>query len=89
MHPLKAIYRDEVSAKAVSVYRYLLDRQGKHGFSFPTHKTIAADLKCSVATVKRAIDELVRKGYLEKTNRRRSNGSKTSNVYTCKTPKAL
>lgn len=40
--------------------------------------------KCSVSTVKRAIDELVRKGYVVKENRRRKNGSKTSNVYRCK-----
>ena len=28
-----------------------------------THKTIAADTKCSVSTVKRAIQELVKKGF--------------------------
>ena len=29
MRAFEMIYRDEVSAKAVSVFRYLLDRQGK------------------------------------------------------------
>ena len=38
----------------------------------------------SVSTVKRAIEELVQKGYIEKINQRRSNGSKTSNRYICK-----
>ena len=89
MIEFEMIYRDEVSAKAVSVYRYLLDRQGKHENCFPAHKTIARDNKCSVSTVKRAIDELVKKGYVEKRNRRRPNGSKTSNLYVCKTPKTL
>ena len=77
------IYRDEVSSKAVMIYRYLCDRQGKHENCFPSHRTIALDNKCSVSTVKRAIEELVRKGYVVKENRRRRNGSKTSNVYRC------
>ena len=84
MMEFEMIYRDEVSAKAVMIYRYLHDRQGKHENCFPSHRTIALDNKCSVSTVKRAIDELVRKGYLVKENRRRSNGSKTSNLYVCK-----
>ena len=78
------IYRDEVSSKAVTIYRYLHDRQGKHENCFPSHRTIALDNKCSVSTVKRAIDELVKKGYVVKENRRRKNGGKTSNVYICK-----
>ena len=84
MREFEMIYRDEVSSKAVMVYRYLHDRQGKHENCFPSHRTIAMDTKCSVSTVKRAIDELVKKGYVVKENRRRRNGSKTSNVYVCK-----
>ena len=84
MREFEMIYRDEVSSKAVTIYRYLHDRQGKHENCFPSHRTIALDNKCSVSTVKRAIDELVRKGYVVKENRRRRNGSKTSNVYVCK-----
>ena len=53
-------------------------------YLYPTHKTIAADTKCSVSTVKRAISELVKAGYIEKINRRRPNGAKTSNIYICK-----
>ena len=84
MREFEMIYRDEVSSKAVTIYRYLHDRQGKHENYFPSHRTIALDNKCSVSTVKRAIDELVKKGYVEKENRRRRNGSKTSNIYRCK-----
>ena len=86
MREFEMIYRDEVSSKAVTIYRYLHDRQGKHENCFPSHRTIALDNKCSVSTVKRAIDELVKKGYVVKENRRRRNGSKTSNVYWCKFP---
>ena len=86
MREFEMIYRDEVSSKAVTIYRYLHDRQGKHENCFPSHRTIALDNKCSVSTVKRAIDELVRKGYVVKENRRRKNGSKTSNIYRCKEP---
>ena len=84
MREFEMIYRDEVSSKAVTIYRYLYDRQGKHENCFPSHRTIALDNKCSVSTVKRAIEELVKKGYVVKENRRRKNGGKTSNVYRCK-----
>lgn len=86
MREFEMIYRDEVSSKAVTIYRYLRDRQGQHENCFPSHRTIALDNKCSVSTVKRAIDELVRKGYVVKENRRRKNGSKTSNNYRCREP---
>ena len=73
-----------MSSKAVMIYRYLHNRQGKYENCFHSHRTITLDNKCSVSTVKRAIEELVRKGYVVKENRRRKNGSKTSNVYICK-----
>ena len=86
MKAFEMIYMDEVSAKAVSVYRYLLDRQGKHDYCFVSHKRIASDLKIGVTTVKRALDELERKGYISIEQQRRANGSRCSNVYRCKSP---
>ena len=83
MREFEMIYRDEVSTKAVLIYRYLRDRQGRHKFCYVSHKKIAADNKCGVSTVKRAIDELVRKGYVEVIHRRRADGSKQSNLYVC------
>lgn len=83
MKEFDMIYHDDVSNKAVLVYRYLRDRQGKHENCYVSHKTIACDNKCSVSTVKRAINELVRKGYVTVTHRRRANGSKQSNLYAC------
>lgn len=84
MKDFETIYKDDVSSKAVLIYRYLRDRQGIHEYCFPAHKTIARDNKCSVSTVKRAIAELVNKEYIKKVNRRRSDGGKTSNAYICK-----
>ena len=84
MKELEMIFRDDVSFRAQCIYRYLRYRQGKNEYCYQSHKTIARDNKCSVSTVKRAIDELVKKGYIEKINQRRPNGSKTSNRYICK-----
>ena len=66
MKDFETIYRDDVSSKAVLIYRYLRDRQGIHEYCFPAHKTIARDNKCSVSTVKRAITEMVNKEYIKK-----------------------
>lgn len=86
MKAFEMIYLDEVSSKAVMIYRYLLDRQGNHEFCYVSHKRIARDNKCSVSTVKRALDELVRKGYVQIRKQRRSDGSQCSNVYVCMKP---
>ncbi|MBR4205664.1 MAG: helix-turn-helix domain-containing protein [Clostridia bacterium] len=86
MRAFEMIYRDEVSSKAVSVYRYLLDRQGKYEFCYVSHRRMAGDLKISVSTVKRALDELERKGYVGIEQQRRANGSRCCNIYRCKSP---
>jgi DNA-binding MarR family transcriptional regulator len=85
MRDFEMIYLDEVSSKAVLVYRYLRDRQGNNENCYVSHKRIAADNKCSVSTVKRAIKELVSKGYVTVTHRRRADGSKQSSLYKCRT----
>jgi len=43
--------------------------------------TIAAELHFSRATVKRALDDLCREGYVQKEHRWRENGSLSSNLY--------
>ena len=48
----------------------------------PVMGRIAADLQLSRSTVKRALADLEKQGYLEKTYRFRENGSYTSNLYT-------
>ncbi len=84
MREFEMIFHDDVSFRAQSIYRYLRYCQGKNESYYQPHKDIARENKCSISTVKRAIDELVRKGYVEIINRRRSNGSMTSNRYICK-----
>lgn len=76
------IYADtELPHRARAVYMYLKDRSDGQGKCWPGIKTIATDLGLSRSTVKRALNELVAKGYLLKEERHRPNGSCTSNLY--------
>lgn len=75
------IYSSDLEHRARSVYMYLKDRADSDGRCWPAIKTIAADLGLSRSTVKRALDDLIRVGLLEKEPRWRENGSYTSNLY--------
>lgn len=76
-----SIYADqELSHRAKTVYMYLKD----HGTCWPSVRRIAEDLKLSRRTVQRALADLGRHGFLERTHRRRPNGSLTSNFYRLK-----
>ncbi len=78
-----SIYTDEdISHRARSVYMYLCDRADAQGKCWPGIKTIASNLKLSRSTVKRALADLEKAGYIEKKARHRENGSYTSNLYT-------
>lgn len=77
-----SIYQDqELGHRAKAVYIYLKDHANKEGACWPGIKTIAAGVSLSRSTVKRALDDLVRAGLLEKSSRWRENGSLTSNLY--------
>ena len=80
------LYRDELPHRAVSVYMYLYDRANKDMQCFPAIPTIAHELKLSESTVKRALGDLEKAGYIECENRFRKSGGKSSNIYTLKTP---
>lgn len=76
------IYADtELPSRARTVYMYLRDRADAEGKCWPGIKTIASDLKLSRSTVKRALDDLEKAGYLKRLPRYRANGSSTSNLY--------
>lgn len=76
------IYADtELSSRARAVYMYLRDRADSEGKCWPGIKTIAKDLNLSRSTVKRALADLERRGYLQRILRYRDNGSSTSNLY--------
>jgi len=60
---------------------YLKDRADKDGKCYPAIATIAADLKLSRSTVKRAIADLINCGRIKKEQRWRENGGRSSCMY--------
>jgi len=78
----KKIYNDErVLPRAKYVYLYLADRQGTAEETWPGINTMARDLSMSRSTVKRAVADLVRLGYVEKQEAFRPNKAQTTNRY--------
>ena len=75
---------DELSHRAKAVYIYLKDHSNKEGACWPGIKTIASGVSLSRSTVKRALDDLMRAGLVEKSRRWRENGSLSSNLYLVK-----
>lgn len=63
---------------------YLRSMSASKGECWPGIKSIANDLGLSRSTVKRAVKDLEKHGYLEKEPRYRDNGSLTSNLYRIK-----
>jgi len=76
-----SVYKSELPHRAKSVYMYLHDRADKEGKCYPAIGTIARELNLSRSTVKRAITDLEKQGYLRKEQRWRENGGKSSNLY--------
>ena len=77
----KLITDINISTVEFRILCYLLMRAGNQDVCYPSLNTISKDIDISLSTVKRAIPELVDKGYLKKVNRKRKNGSSTSNLY--------
>ena len=77
----REIYATDLPHRAVAVYMYLRDRADKDGTCFPAINTIAQDLKISKSTVKRALSELEKKGYIRHERRYRKTGGNSSNIY--------
>lgn len=76
------IYADQsLPQRAKTVYMYLHERAGSADSCWPGIRRIAADLQLSRSTVKRALKDLEKAGYLVKEARYRENGSLTSNRY--------
>ena len=81
MSYFQTIYQSDLGHRARAVYMYLKDQADKNGQCWPGIKTIAAELGLSRSTVKRALDDLCRAGFLVKESRWRENGGCTSNLY--------
>ena len=77
----KLITDKNISKAEFRILCYLLMRAGNQDVCYPSLNTISKDTDIGLSTVKRAIPELVDKGYLKKVNRKRRNGSATSNLY--------
>ena len=69
------------SIRAKTVYMYLRDRSDKERKCWPGINTIAAELNCSRSTVKRALHDLEKHGYMRRLPRYRESGSRSSNLY--------
>ena len=77
-----SIYADRnLPHRACVVYMYLRDRADTEGKCWPGINRIAADLGLSRSTVKRALGDLEKGGWLTRVPRSRENGSRTSNLY--------
>ncbi|HBH94782.1 MAG TPA: helix-turn-helix domain-containing protein [Ruminococcaceae bacterium] len=77
----REIYSTDLPHRAVAVYMYLRDRADKDGTCYPAISTIAQDLKISKSTVKRALSELEKEGYIRHERRYRQTGGNSSNIY--------
>ena len=81
---MQRAFSSELKPRARLVLQVLVLHCNKEGECFPSIKTIAAKCGYGVSTVKRALDELVKAGYIVKQGRfdERKNGGQTSNLYT-------
>lgn len=77
----REIYKTNLPHRAIAVYLYLESRANKDRTCYPAIGTIARELHLSVSTVKRAITDLEREGFLRKKQRWRENGGRSSLLY--------
>lgn len=84
MSRLSFLYCMDLPHRAVSVYIYLADRANKEGECWPAIPSIAADLKLSKSTVRRALQDLRKEGLIETEQRYRKNGGKSSLLFKLK-----
>ena len=85
MSRLSFLYSMDLPSRAILVYIYLADRANTDGECWPAIPTIAADLKLSKSTVRRAIHDLRKEGLVETKQRFRDNGGKSSLLFKLKT----
>lgn len=81
MSKLNFLYRMELSHRAVSVYIYLADRANKDGKCWPAIPTIAAEMKQSQSTARRALQDLRKADLIETEQRYRTKGGNSSLLY--------
>ena len=77
----REIYKTNLPHRAIAVYLYLESRVNKDRTCYPAIGTIARELHLSVSTVKRAITDLEREGFIRKKQRWRDNGGRSRLLY--------
>lgn len=84
---MQTVYASNLKSRAILVMNYLIYRSNKECTCFPSIRTISKDCHLSINTVKRALDDLVKAGYVQKEARfiDEKNGAQTSNLYTLST----
>ena len=82
MNYFDSIYSDNLPSRAIAVYMYLVQRANSDGQCWPSERRIALDLSISKSTVKRAIADLVKSGYIRTEQRYRTTGAKSSLLFT-------
>lgn len=87
MGRLSFLYQSDLPHRAIAVYMYLHDRANHSMQCWPAIPTIAYELNLSVSTIKRALNDLTKAGYIHKENRYRKNGGNSSTLYTLMPPK--
>ena len=81
MTDLKKLYQSDLPNRAIAVYLYLRGRANREGVCWPAIPTIARELKVSESTIRRALRDLVREGFLKVEERFRWNHADSSNKY--------
>ena len=75
------IYKMNLPHRAVAVYCYLYERANENGECWPAIDTISEEIKLSRSTVKRAIADLKKAGFIETEQRYRTKGGKSSLMF--------
>lgn len=75
------IFEFGLKPKELSVYCCLLRHCDEQMQCFPSRRIIAKECRISLTTVDSAMNALIAHGLVQKINRKRHDGSKTSNFY--------
>jgi len=76
--------KDDLDVYEKLIYIVMCKFAGSKEKCFPSRKTLAKYVGCSVKTIDRKIDSLLERGFVEKVNRKRDRGDYTSNIYIIK-----
>ena len=82
MNYFESIYSSDLPHRDIAVFMYLIHRANKDGQCWPSEGRIAMDLSLSRSTVKRAIADLKKHGYIKSEPRYRKSGANSSLLYT-------